>query len=96
MAICILVRLRIDVADIPAAIAVMGDMTRLSQAEKGCIHYAFAQDVNEPGVFHLSELWDSGAALDAHHASRHNIDGRATLDALRVLDRYRYKFDVVL
>lgn len=37
--------------------------------EPGCLAYAFAEDINEPGVFHLVERWCDEAAAAAHMLS---------------------------
>ena len=42
-----------------------------TNAEDGCIHYAFARDINDPDLIHISERWASEAALGAHSASAH-------------------------
>ncbi|MEQ5871541.1 antibiotic biosynthesis monooxygenase [Sagittula sp. NFXS13] len=40
-----------------------------TRAKDGCLHYAFAEDVKEPGLFHVAEGWRDREALDAHLAS---------------------------
>jgi quinol monooxygenase YgiN len=40
-------------------------------AEPGCRGYSYAEDVAEPGLFRVSELWDSREALSAHFATPH-------------------------
>ena len=46
-------------------------MVAATNAEDGCIHYAFARDINDPDLIHISERWASEAALGAHSASAH-------------------------
>lgn len=56
------------------AVAASGAMAKViaaSRAEPGCIHYAYAEDVLEPGLFRVSEAWESRAALRAHFATEH-------------------------
>ena len=38
-------------------------------AEPGCRAYSYAEDVREPGLFRVSEEWDSREALEAHFAT---------------------------
>jgi quinol monooxygenase YgiN len=46
-------------------------MIEASRAEDGCERYAFAEDVLDPGLIHISELWRDRAALEKHAASAH-------------------------
>ena len=56
------------VADARIAAARMIEATR---AEDGCVQYAFAEDVLDPGLIHISEVWRDQAALEKHVASAH-------------------------
>ena len=58
-----------------------------SRAEAGCILYAYAEDLLEPGLFRVSELWDSREALAAHFASPHMAQWRLERSALGMSDR---------
>ena len=42
-----------------------------SRAEEGCITYAYSEDVLEPGLFRVTEIWTGRAALDAHFQTEH-------------------------
>jgi len=44
----------------------MGRIIEASRAEPGCIAYAYAEDVSDPGLFRVSEAWVSREALAAH------------------------------
>lgn len=46
-------------------------MTRASQGEDGCIDYAFAQDVTDPTLFRIIEIWEDDAALARHFTMPH-------------------------
>ena len=37
-----------------------------TRQEPGNLAYAFAEDVSEPGLFHIVERWESEAAVAAH------------------------------
>lgn len=53
---------------------VRGAMERViaaSRAEPGCIDYSYAEDVLEPGLFRVSEAWESREALSAHFETEH-------------------------
>lgn len=51
--------------------AAMEKIILASRAEPGCEAYAYAEDVSEPGLFRVSEVWQSRAALTAHFAMPH-------------------------
>ena len=42
-----------------------------TRAEDGCIEYNYAEDVLDPGLIRVSELWASRAQLDAHMRTPH-------------------------
>lgn len=58
-----------------------------TRAEDGCIQYAYARDVLDPDLMHVSELWRDMDALKAHGAAPHmRIWGSAMREA-GVLER---------
>jgi quinol monooxygenase YgiN len=42
-----------------------------TRKEQGCLHYAFARDMNDPDILRISERWTDDAALQAHSTSPH-------------------------
>ena len=42
-----------------------------TRAEGGCVSYAYAEDIGEPGLIRVFEEWTDQAALDAHFVSAH-------------------------
>ncbi len=38
----------------------------LTRAEKGCISFVVTEDVNQPGRFNVSEIFEDRSAFDAH------------------------------
>ena len=58
-----------------------------SRAEAGCVEYVYAEDVLDPGLIHVKEMWQNQAALDRHFASDHVASWRATWPALEIKDR---------
>lgn len=46
-------------------------MVKATNAEAGCLHYSFAQDIADPDLIRISERWESQEALGAHMASPH-------------------------
>ena len=56
-------------------------MLAATRAEDGCIAYDMGEDVSVPGLFRVSELWASEAALRAHLAAPHMAEwGRRRAD----------------
>ena len=54
-----------------AARADMLAMISASRAEEGCLEYYYAEDVLEPGLIHVKEIWTSREALRDHFAAPH-------------------------
>jgi quinol monooxygenase YgiN len=56
---------------------VMETMVRKSRAEEGCEEYSYAEDMFEPGLIHVKELWRNQFVLDAHFSSAHLAEWRS-------------------
>ena len=82
---------RENVARARPAVARMIEATR---EEEGCVHYAFAEDVLEPGLIHLHEVWRDRAALEAHFASAHMAEWRAAGRDVGIRDRNLRVYEV--
>ena len=65
----------------------MARMIEGSRAEPGCRGYPCAEDVLDPGLVRMTEMWDDRAARDAHLASAHIAKGRAAWPSLGVHGR---------
>jgi quinol monooxygenase YgiN len=72
----------------------MKTMMAASQAEDGCGDYNYAEDVGEPGLIHVFEIWRDQAALDAHFKSAHMAVWRAAGAGFSVSDRRLSIYDV--
>jgi quinol monooxygenase YgiN len=59
-------------------------LTRATRAEDGCELYAFARDLLDPQLLHLSEQWRDGTALAAHLATPHVAAFNAILAAAKI------------
>ena len=78
---------RLDPARIEAARPAMETMVKASRAEAGCIDYAYAIDMLDPGLVRVSERWADRAALKAHFESPHMADWRKVITELGIRDR---------
>jgi len=72
----------------------MKQMADASRAEDGCVEYGYAEDIFDPGLIHVKELWTNQAALDRHFASDHIAEWRAEWPRLGIRDRDLCIYDV--
>ncbi len=72
----------------------MRRMIEGSRAENGCIEYSYAEDVLEPGLIHVKEIWANRVALDSHFASTHIALWRSTWASLGITDRNLKLYEV--
>ncbi len=78
---------RIPPENLEAARPVMEQMIRASRAEAGCIDYAYAIDVLDPGLVRITERWESREALQAHFRQAHMDTWRSFFPQLGITDR---------
>jgi quinol monooxygenase YgiN len=62
-------------------------MMTATRAEDGCAAYSYAEDVAEPGLIHVFEIWRDQSALDAHFKTAHMAAWRAAWPGFGVTDR---------
>ena len=62
---------RLPVENLEAGRAAMARVVATTRAEAGCIAYAYAEDVLEPGLLRVNEAWTDRAALAAHFGAPH-------------------------
>jgi quinol monooxygenase YgiN len=80
----VLAKAKLGEGAIDAARSAIADMVAASNAESGCIAYAFTQDVLDPSVLHIVEKWQDEAALAAHFATPHMAAFGAAIAGLDV------------
>ena len=78
---------RIDPDRLDDARPAMERMIAASNAEPGCLDYAYAQDLLDPGLIHISERWTDRAALKAHSQSPHMGEWRKAISKVGVVER---------
>jgi quinol monooxygenase YgiN len=79
--------LRLPPDNLPAAKPHMQAMVEASRGEEGCLQYAYAEDVFEPGLIHVSEQWRDREALKLHFQTPHMTIWRAAFSTLGIADR---------
>ncbi|WP_300576898.1 putative quinol monooxygenase [Phenylobacterium sp.] len=72
----------------------MRAMLAASRAEDGCVDYAYAEDVAEPGLIRVFEVWRDQAAIDAHFQTPHMAAWRAAWPEFGVHDRRLSAYEV--
>lgn len=85
--IIIMGTVRIEPANIAAALPAMQRMVAASSAEDGCELYAYSQDLVDPGLVRISERWRDRDALKAHFATPHMAEWREVIPTLGISDR---------
>jgi len=83
----ILGTVRLPAENLAAARLAMWHMVEASRAEEGCLLYVYAEDLFDPGLIHVKEMWADQAALDRHFEAPHLREWRACWDALGIGDR---------
>lgn len=78
---------RVPVENLASARPVMKQMVDASRQEPDCVDYVYAEDLFEPGLIHVKELWRTQAGLDLHFASQHLAEWRAAWNRLGIGER---------
>lgn len=69
-------------------------MISASRAEEGCLEYSYAEDVLEPGLIHVKEIWTSREALRDHFAAPHLGVWRSAWQRLQISDRKLQLYEI--
>ncbi|RFB78762.1 putative quinol monooxygenase [Methylovirgula sp. 4M-Z18] len=85
---------RLPPENLARAKPIMRRMVEMSRAENGCVEYSYAEDVLDPGLIHVSEIWRDQAALDRHFASEHLTQWRAAWPDLGIRDRNLRSYEI--
>jgi quinol monooxygenase YgiN len=65
----------------------MAAVIAATRVEAACLAYSFAEDVQEPGLFRVFEVWRDQASLDAHFATPHMAAWKAARETAGFYDR---------
>ena len=71
MPVIVIGQFRIPAQRMPEARPLMAKVMQATRAEDGCIEYNYAEDVLDPGLIRVSEVWASRPHLDAHFKTPH-------------------------
>ena len=72
----------------------MQAMISASRIEEGCLDYRYAEDVLEPGLIQVFELWRDQSAINAHFAAPHLAAWRAVWPQFGVSERRLIAYEV--
>jgi quinol monooxygenase YgiN len=75
---------RLPPENVEAARPAMRRMVEASRAEEGCLLYVYAEDLFDPGLIHVKEMWTDQAALYRHFEARHLGEWRACWDGFDI------------
>jgi quinol monooxygenase YgiN len=71
MAIVVVGQFRIPAERMDEARPLMAKVMHATRAEAGCVEYNYAEDLLDPGLIRVSEVWDTRAQLGAHLKTPH-------------------------
>lgn len=88
------VSLRVPPAELDALRPHIDVLVAASRAEPGCQVYTYAEDMQDPGLLRVFEVYDDDAALEAHRRYPHFKAWRQMTDHFARVERRLY--DAVL
>jgi quinol monooxygenase YgiN len=85
--ILVLGTVRMPPENLARARSAMEAMVAASRAEDGCLEYGYAQDLLDPGLIRVTEMWTGREALQAHFQMPHMAAWRAEWPSLGIGER---------
>ncbi|HZU62699.1 MAG TPA: putative quinol monooxygenase [Novosphingobium sp.] len=92
--IVVLASFRIPADHVAEARALLPAVIATTLTEEGCQAYDVGEDVLAPGLFRVSERWESRAALAAHAAAPHMAEWGRQRAAMGMSERRVTIFDI--
>ena len=86
--------IRVPAANLDGLRPHMLAMMAATRAEDGCAAYSYAEDVAEPELIHVFEVWRDQAALDAHVKTPHMAAWRAQWPSFGVSERRLIAYEI--
>ena len=94
MSVIIAGTVRVPPQNLAALKSHMLAMLAASRAEDCCLTYSYGEDVAEPGLIRVFEVWRDQAAIEAHFKAPHMSTWRAAWTELGVSDRKLVAYEV--
>ena len=77
--------IRVGPGDVARMRPVMDELAAATRREDGCMEYGCAEDLLDPGLIHVKEIWRDQPALDRHRQTPHTAKAREAMGGLNVL-----------
>ncbi|MFM5885101.1 MAG: putative quinol monooxygenase [Novosphingobium sp.] len=87
MPVAVIGQFRLPPERMAEARAAMARVVTATRAEDGCLAYSYAEDMLDPGLIRVSELWASRAHLAAHFTAPHMARWQEERAALGMTER---------
>jgi quinol monooxygenase YgiN len=87
--------IRLPPENLAAARPVMQKMIEASRAEEGCVAYGFSEDILEPGLIRVFEVFRDARSQQFHSKSTHMAEWRAAWPALGIGERRITRYEAV-
>jgi len=65
----------------------MRGLIEATRQEKGCLAYNYSEDVLDPGLIHIDEMWQDQTAFDGHLKAPHVAEWRRINPEFAITDR---------
>jgi quinol monooxygenase YgiN len=69
-------------------------MLAASRAEDGCVTYSYGEDVADPGLIRVFEVWRDQVAIDAHFKADHMAVWRTACAEHGVFERKLFAYEI--
>jgi quinol monooxygenase YgiN len=69
-------------------------MVDATRQEDGCIAYAFSEDLGDPGLIRIFEIWRDAQALKAHGESAHMAAWREAAGGVGLTERRLKTYEI--
>lgn len=86
--------IRLDPAKRSEALAAAVVMMEATRVEEGCQAYTFSTDLEDEGVFHIFEQWESQEALDAHFQTPHMADFQKAMPGFGIQEMAVQRYEI--
>ncbi len=87
MAVAVLGHFRLPPEKLEEARPMMARVIEATRVEPGCTTYSYAEDVSEPGLIRISEMWESREHLATHFQTEHMAVWAEERKSLGLFDR---------
>lgn len=85
---------RFDMNKMDRARPAVAEIITESRKEEGCLEFSFAQDVLDPTLVRVFEIWRDQAAIDFHRTTPHMAAWRAAQPEIGMHDRKLALYEV--